>query len=830
MDTKKEDTAVKTAPEAPAMPAPGEPGPGPSAVPSEPLHGPVDVAEGSLEGLQSAFRAVSVEEVDTHPVKRKRESEKDAGESIADEGADQGHDAANDPTFEGAPSASGLHASPSLITTTLPASDPAAATSTPITNPPMAEGIGFTGMPTYPAYGVNPPTTAFQEATTTSEPVTSSYAPRWYTADYHHPLPASGAYVDVPGYATLSGLRRGPESCGGRSRGSGRSSNRSLTRSEINEVLRGATSKIVGDLTQEIREKLEPLIPPQASPTTVGMSPHRVKANHLVAGLTNTLGSLRSQPMPTPAMIPRSPFVPRTTQPPYSNVANSTRTELDRLGLTALRAMVDLEPYGSSDLGGDPSDDEPPSMTSASPSEDDDPEDPENPSGKKKKKKRKTRRPEGRRSQEAKAIATSKIVVNLPEFTGKDLSEFAENFGRFLRLTSQTHASGWVKCDLLLQCCKTKYLEKQVRQIVTRSATFADVLVALERQYPTYETHLFIRAEIQNLAVLPNNPKPGRVSELLADLDHWAGRLTPGSYSSDDLLFWLVAKLPRELWDECRSTAERKARALHYEDLCVLLLELALERESDQHLNNYCPGGGDGSHGKGYQGSRPGQGTTPKHAHARIMENVKELFWCDARDEQGHQQHAHDCEQRDCFVVKGKQQEILTGAEKQLPDHYRCTITCAFCGKRKHYEDECYHKQRLSAKLKGEDPGKGSGKGGGKGKGNDSGKGKSKGRGQGEDKSQGGRGGGANRQPDKDNKNTDKNGGNPNPNSGGNSDPSGGQSGPTTRSQTQAQQGQGAKCEHEGGDDGNAKKRNRFMRITRKLRNKGFEVTCPAEL
>ena len=184
-------------------------------------------------------------------------------------------------------------------------------------------------MRTYPAYGVNPSTTAFPEATTTSELVTSSYAPRCYAADYHHPLPATGAYVDVPGYATLSGLRRGPESCGGRSRGSGRSSNRSLTRSEMNEVLRGATSKIVGDLTQEIRENLEPLIPPQASPTSVGMSLHRVQANHLVAGLTNTLGSLRSRPMPTPAAIPRSPFVPRTPQPPYSNVANSTRAELD---------------------------------------------------------------------------------------------------------------------------------------------------------------------------------------------------------------------------------------------------------------------------------------------------------------------------------------------------------------------------------------------------------------------------------------------------------------------------------------------------------------------
>ena len=138
----------------------------------------MDVAEDSLEGLQSAFRTLSVEEVVTHPVKRKRESEKDARESRADEGEDQGQDLTNDPTFEGAPSASGLHASPSPITTTLPIPDPAAATSTPVTNPPMAEGTGFTGMPTYPAYGLGPPTTAFPDATTASEPVASSYAPR----------------------------------------------------------------------------------------------------------------------------------------------------------------------------------------------------------------------------------------------------------------------------------------------------------------------------------------------------------------------------------------------------------------------------------------------------------------------------------------------------------------------------------------------------------------------------------------------------------------------------------------------------------------------------
>ena len=234
-----------------------------------------------------------------------------------------------DKPVESAPSASDHPAVPSPTTTTLPATHPA--TSLPTTTPPMAEGLGCTGMP-YPTYGVTPAATVPPMATAVSEPVASSSTytgvpepmPRRYEDGYHRPAagvymtgipgyaaPEPGYTMPAPGFTALSGLR-GPESCGGRSRGSGRSSNRSLTRLEIREALRGATSEIVGDLTQEIRAKLEPLIPLQASPTTVGVSPHRVQANHLVAGLTNTLRSLRSRPMPTPAMIPRSPFIPRT--------------------------------------------------------------------------------------------------------------------------------------------------------------------------------------------------------------------------------------------------------------------------------------------------------------------------------------------------------------------------------------------------------------------------------------------------------------------------------------------------------------------------------------
>ena len=512
MDTN--DTAETTAPSvAPAKLAPApkptdEPEPE-EPVPSVPLGG---LGDDSLEGLRAAFSGLSVR----GPEGKEKEKEKQAVDMGAEEVyPGDGHGPSNEVPLEDTPvesarSASDFPAVLSPTTTTLPATHPA--TSSPTTTPPIAEGLEFTGMP-YPTYGMTPAATVPPMATAVSETVASSSTyngvpepmPRRYENWYHRP--AAGVYMTgIPGYAALEpgytmpapGFTSlsGPESCGGRSRGSGRSSNSSLTRSEIGEALREATSEIVGNLTQEIRAKLELLIPPQASPTTVGVLPHRVQAKHLVAGLTNSLGSLRSRPMPTPAVRPRSPFIPRTAQPAYSHAENSTRAELDRLGLPALRAMVDVEPYGSSDLGGDPSDDEPPSMTSASPPEDDDPEDPENPSGKKKKKKRKTKRHDGRRSQETEAIATSKIVVNLPEFTVKDLSEFAENFGRFLRMTGQTRASGRVKCDLLLKCCKTKYLEKQVNQIVTKSVTFAD---------------LSIRAEIQNLAVLPSNPKPARI-------------------------------------------------------------------------------------------------------------------------------------------------------------------------------------------------------------------------------------------------------------------------------------------------------------------------------
>ena len=95
--------------------------------------------------------------------------------------------------------------------------------------------------------------------------------------------------------------------------------------------------------------------------------------------------------------------------------------------------------------------------------------------------------------------------------------------------------------------------------------------------------------------------------------------------------------------------------------------------------------------------------------------------------------HAPDCDHRSgCLLQLKRQQHTKDGKTVHHQDHFRCTITCGFCGKHRHYEDECHIKSRESDKLKrqeaerqknqtpsktpknGDKGGKGGGKGGGK--------------------------------------------------------------------------------------------------------------------
>ena len=45
-----------------------------------------------------------------------------------------------------------------------------------------------------------------------------------------------------------------------------------------------------------------------------------------------------------------------------------------------------------------------------------------------------------------------------------------------------------------------------------------------------------------------------------------------------------MRKIPSRTWDNCRTTSERKSRTHTYNDLVDLLIELALERDNDSHM------------------------------------------------------------------------------------------------------------------------------------------------------------------------------------------------------------------------------------------------------
>ena len=86
--------------------------------------------------------------------------------------------------------------------------------------------------------------------------------------------------------------------------------------------------------------------------------------------------------------------------------------------------------------------------------------------------------------------------------------------------------------------------------------------------------------------MLPEFPSPAQVSAYVSDLEYLFSRMNLGSYGATEPHLWLMSKIPQRMWDDCRATSERKSRTHSYDDLVDLLIELALERENDSHMEN----------------------------------------------------------------------------------------------------------------------------------------------------------------------------------------------------------------------------------------------------
>ena len=96
--------------------------------------------------------------------------------------------------------------------------------------------------------------------------------------------------------------------------------------------------------------------------------------------------------------------------------------------------------------------------------------------------------------------------------------------------------------------------------------------------------------------------------------------------------------------------------------------------------------------------------TCPSPFHRRVRtvtvcsvgegKGTPNLFYRRPTNNKGGPCHAPDCDGRSaCMLQLKRTQKTEDGQEVKHHDHFRCTIKCGFCGKRRHYEDECHIKR-----------------------------------------------------------------------------------------------------------------------------------------
>ena len=155
----------------------------------------------------------------------------------------------------------------------------------------------------------------------------------------------------------------------------------------------------------------------------------------------------------------------------------------------------------------------------------------------------------------------------------------------FLLLTGQQQADVWPKCTVIKNSRKSKFVQRPAKTAIRRSSNWGDILKRLQQMDPIYETDLSVRTEIEELPPLSEFPTAARISEFEAQLEELMERMNPSSNGPTEPHLWLVRRIPTRTWENCRETSERKPRTHFCDHLVNLLIELAMERENDSHMD-----------------------------------------------------------------------------------------------------------------------------------------------------------------------------------------------------------------------------------------------------
>ena len=253
-----------------------------------------------------------------------------------------------------------------------------------------------------------------------------------------------------------------------------------------------------------------------------------------------------------------------------------------------------------------------------------------------------------------------------------------------------------------------------MKTALRKMSNWGNFLKRLQHIYPVDETDLSVCTEIKELPLPPEFPTAVRISDLVAQLEELMGRMNPTSYGPTELHLWLVGMIAPRTGENCMETSERKARGHSYDDLVDLFSDLAMERENDSHMDQYLRKHLQReTHGEKSPGGRspqphsnPAKGRDGQLKHIKDTPSCKgkgapNLFYSCPTDGEGGPCHVPHCDEWSvCMLQPQCKQKYNDGQEVKHQDHFRCTIMCAYCGGRRHYEDECHMKLGKSEKLK----------------------------------------------------------------------------------------------------------------------------------
>ena len=249
---------------------------------------------------------------------------------------------------------------------------------------------------------------------------------------------------------------------------------------------------------------------------------------------------------------------------------------------------------------------------------------------------------------------------------------------------------------------------------IKKRSNRGDLVKEVEPMYPVYETDLSVRNDFEELRALPEFQTAACISEFVAQLEELMGCMNPTSYGPTESHLWLVGKIPPKTWQNCRETSERKALTRSY-DLIDLLIELAWRERMTLAWASTCasicagrppgvkiPGGRspqpNSNRGKGRGGQSKHMMETPPPANGKGAPN---LSYCRPANDKGGPCRAPDCDGRiACMLQVQHKQKTKHCQELKHKDHFRCTMTCGYCGDWQHFEDECHIRRRKSEKHK----------------------------------------------------------------------------------------------------------------------------------